>query len=423
MKKICFIIPILFFALFLGCSKETDEALSQEETVVPENPSTSNQEKEEEEATPYKYVSFTSNEIRISEEAKKMGADFLKSMLRQPQPNIFISPLGIHSFLSMLANGAEEGGQKEILDLLGQSDINALNNYYNKILKALSEADNQVTYTSANSFWTDLSFQPFAEFTSLLQEQYAADLYKEALATETALTKINNWCSDNTNGLIPAILSEPLPMGTKFILLNALYFNGKWTSPFDEANTNKETFYSFNHTGKIDMMHLKKGMYVNKDDNGIYISLPYGNGTFAFNIYLPNEGVELEDCCDLLNQPSSSFSTTGICDLSLPRFEVEGEFPYLGELLKGMGVTKIFEETYGLPLIGENANLDILKQVTTITVNESGAKAAAITGGWATESGNENTPKEFKVVVNRPFLFNITAYGDIVIFSGAIREL
>jgi serpin B len=56
-----------------------------------------------------------------------------------------------------------------------------------------------------------------------------------------ALSTINQWASDNTNGKIPKVLDEISPQAVMF-LMNALYFKGEWTQQFDAANTSLRPF-------------------------------------------------------------------------------------------------------------------------------------------------------------------------------------
>ena len=46
------------------------------------------------------------------------------------------------------------------------------------------------------------------------------------------------WYSrEATHGKIPTILENPLPDSTKLFIANAVYFKGKWLTPFDKAGS------------------------------------------------------------------------------------------------------------------------------------------------------------------------------------------
>lgn len=53
---------------------------------------------------------------------------------------------------------------------------------------------------------------------------------------------INNWVQQNTNGKIKKIIDKVQPDNLLF-LLNAIYFNGKWTTKFDKDQTANHPFY------------------------------------------------------------------------------------------------------------------------------------------------------------------------------------
>lgn len=52
---------------------------------------------------------------------------------------------------------------------------------------------------------------------------------------------INDWCSAKTKGLIKQILFE-IPERAVLYIINAVYFKGKWSFPFDVESTRKMKF-------------------------------------------------------------------------------------------------------------------------------------------------------------------------------------
>ena len=53
---------------------------------------------------------------------------------------------------------------------------------------------------------------------------------------EEARQEINSWVSEATKGLITDVV-PPLDAETGLMLVNAIYFKGKWVTPFDERCT------------------------------------------------------------------------------------------------------------------------------------------------------------------------------------------
>lgn len=68
------------------------------------------------------------------------------------------------------------------------------------------------------------------------------------------------------------------------MLVNALYFSGKWVNPFEEYATRKDKFYkSKDDVSEVDMMHQTDYFryYENKKLNTKFIELPYQGKKFT----------------------------------------------------------------------------------------------------------------------------------------------
>ena len=53
---------------------------------------------------------------------------------------------------------------------------------------------------------------------------------------------INDWVKQSTNGKIPAIVDAPIGDDVVMYLINAIYFNGSWTTRFDKNLTKPDQF-------------------------------------------------------------------------------------------------------------------------------------------------------------------------------------
>ena len=88
--------------------------------------------------------------------------------------------------------------------------------------------------------------------------------------------------------MIQEVLSEQEfnPLAVSY-LLNAIYFKGMWSSPFNVENTKEEPF---NHGAPVPMMHLEN-VELSYAENDLYqtVVLPYGNGTYRMQVFLPQE--------------------------------------------------------------------------------------------------------------------------------------
>lgn len=72
-----------------------------------------------------------------------------------------------------------------------------------------------------------------------------------------AANTINKWVASETDDLIQNLVSpDALSADTEVVLVNAIYFNGKWDSPFESYQTYQQQFYpSHSSSINIDFMH------------------------------------------------------------------------------------------------------------------------------------------------------------------------
>ncbi|GFS65685.1 serpin B8, partial [Nephila pilipes] len=78
-----------------------------------------------------------------------------------------------------------------------------------------------------------------------VQDFYNASIRKTDFANnaDEAVKEINDWVKEKTNGKIEKLLDQLNP-STLLVLLNAVYFKGKWKEPFDPTFTKPRIFYN-----------------------------------------------------------------------------------------------------------------------------------------------------------------------------------
>ena len=410
---------ILSTGLMVSCSNDDSPA---------QLPGTQPTEQETEKPTDFKYIELTSSQKQTNAANRNFAYEMLSQCvslgnIKNPDGNIFISPLGMSNIMTMLANGADKQTLEEITSVLG-ADLEQLNSFYSLMSDALPAADNQVKFSTDNSIWIDNSFHPSAHYMTLIGDLFHADSFTVKLNTVETKDAINQWCSEKTKGMIPEFLKD-VPRGMMF-LANALYFNGKWTRPFDAAETDKGIFNS--STGKknvVDMMHGKEDISYERLQDGELISITYGNKTYSFNIYLPSEGVSIEEALASSDKYLTYTPGDRNCFLSLPKLELDYSNDNMREIAETMGIKRLFNTPGALSQIADNLCCNFLKQVTKLKVDEAAAEAAGVTAAGMMNSSGEESAKEPAVVnVNRPFIFSITeTTNNIILFAGVVREI
>jgi serine protease inhibitor len=233
--------------------------------------------------------------------------------------------------------------------------------------------------------------------------------------------------SRNTNGLIDNIASDlglPDP-SMLLVLLNAVYFLGKWKIQFDQGNTRPE---QFGDLGEVPTMHLNDESfgYTQRKDYRM-LRLPYGkDGRYGMEIMLPEDGHTLAGLLGSLDAAEwrtavDSLHQQRIDEVALPRFELRWQAT-LNDALSKLGMPTAFAPGAAdfRPMSPANPALSRIVQKTYVKVDEHGTEAAAVSGG-AVATSVRNGSLDFRV--DRPFAFSIDdQQTGAILFLGAVAD-
>lgn len=333
--------------------------------------------------------------------------------------NYMFSPLSIKMALMMAANGASGKTQTEILDTINVVDID----HYNECIRLMIEKYSQselLKMNIANSVWinSDNTSQRFSTgYDEKLAEVFNAE--SGVVNNKTAEKEINGWVNEKTEGKIPTIITED---NADFwaMLVNAVYFKGRWQNEFNKGATKKDDFYS--RDGKItsiDFMNDTSWMNYSKKDGITIVELPYLTREEIFDEngeYVETKKLEGVNISMYLMMSDKEFNPEEVLyepelkskyiALSVPKFGVEYSVE-LNDILKTIGIKKAFEmdAEFGNMFTGGNMWLDSTIHKTYIKVDEEGTEATAVTGGGM--GGSSLPPEPLEIKYNKPFTFVI----------------
>ena len=339
---------------------------------------------------------------------------------------VFISPLSASIALSMTAAGAEGATQEEMLRTLGfgglsVKDLNACNR---GIIDLLSSDPEGVELNVANSLWVSDRFTLKSRYIRTAGSEYSARVSNLDFSDPASPSVINRWCAENTAGRIDKMI-ENIDPATQMYLLNALYFKGMWTTPFDAANTRKDIFHGNRRDSEVEFMHRTASFPYYIGPEGALLELPYGEGSFVMDIFLPAEGVSAEEFASGLD--GEALTLTGLLQtdrikVTLPKFKAEYETS-LNATLQRLGMRDAFTPSADFSgMSREPLMISEVKQKTFIEVNEKGSEAAAVTSVAVMRTSLAPEPLEFRV--DRPFVFLIRGReSGPVLFMGIVRNL
>lgn len=344
---------------------------------------------------------------------------------KDPEGNVILSPLSIEMALAMAANGGA-GETKEALETLLGLDHEKLNSLLGPYL---IKEDN--TLSIANSMWFNESMKDLirADFRETLRSVYAAGEGTFTPGSQADADTINGWVKEKTHDKIDSIITpDGLTRDTIALLINALYFNGKWTDPFEERQVAEELFCAPSGEQPAKLMSDWEGTYF-ETEWGTGFAKDYEEG-YEFVALLPRA----EGAVDLLGLNIDEFlaSRTGGYNvhIKIPKFELEYSTS-LVDTLSGLGLGSLFNPgaLNGI-LTGEaqengwEAHASDVIHKTYMKMYEEGTEAAAVTG-IVVEATSMAMPREQKeVFLDRPFAFLIrdTQSGQVV-FCGVINSI
>jgi serine protease inhibitor len=375
-------------------------------------------------------VAFAQMNNDVEKTAASCNAFGLKllAQTRQAAPgkNVFLSPVGLALALSMAANGAQGETLRQMLATLqleaGAPDLNEANQ---ALLEHLSKLDAKVKLEIANSLWTASDAKIKSTFLDVMHQSYQAEVASVDFKDPAMAQKINDWCSEHTHGKIPKMVQPPLGLN-RLILLDAIYFKGDWTAPFDKKLTHDMPFTLGNgQTVQHPRMSRTGDFEYYENDAFQAVRLPYAGRVASMYVFLPKKS--LDDFAQNLTMENWQQWTRRFRSekgtLELPRFKLENEYD-LKPVLSAMGMPLPFTRQANFHGIAdEPLYIDWIKQKTYVDVNEEGTEAAAVTGIGVRASVVRREEPPFHMVVDRPFFLAIRENETgAILFLGTITD-
>ena len=340
---------------------------------------------------------------------------------------VFLSPLSASLALSMTANGASETTRQEMLSVLGfDCSIKEVNEYNRSVMDLFASEPDGVELNAANSIWVSDAFPLKGRFCRTVRKNYDAMVTNLDFSDPASPSVINRWCADNTAGRIDKMI-EAIDPATQLYLLNALYFKGLWTTPFDASLTREDIFHGDSNDSQVKFMHNKAYFPYYMGPEGSMVELPYGDDmNFVMDVIIPPDGLSADEFVSGLDSESLSRLSSGLqtdeIRLMLPSFKAEYDVS-LNAALQRLGMKEAFTSSADFSdMSKEPLMISEVRQKTFIEVNEEGSEAAAITSVSMMRASLGPEPVRF--TVDRPFVFLIRERtSGTVLFMGLVRNL
>lgn len=392
--------------ILISCQKTTDENLPDQ--PVP--------------------INLSLKQVSLIESGNSFAFDIFREVLLSTpdSKNVIISPLSISYALSMTLNGANGNTRDSMIKALRLKDITIeeLNQSYKDLTASLLSVDKRISISIANSVWTENNFVVKSPFTNILTGFYGAESKSFDISDPTVPTKINSWIEIKTNGLIKDMIDK-LNDNTVMLLINAIYFKGKWNIQFDKGATSSRAFSRPDGSNvNVPSMHQSETHKVYQGNGCTLVEIPYGQGNYVIDILLPDNNNISSITPQLTEEGFNNMEDNLLSkkvNLYLPRFKY-GYKKTLKDVLSLMGMRIAFSDAADFSNISDLSLL--INEVTHqafIETNEEGTEAAAATivDIGLTSAG----PEPVLIDINRPFVYFIRETStNSILFMGKVAD-
>lgn len=395
-----------------------------------------------EEIIPASAAELKASDRQLVKSYNEFGKALFREAAQEPEGsgNVFLSTYSVAAALSMVYNGASGLTAEELAKVLrypaaGREDISSSGL---AIMDATIQNTNQAEVRIANSMWArkGWAFSPYV--LELNSKYYKSQLGTLDFSDEASAEKMNEWVKEHTKGRINRMIEPPIDPTTVSILLNAVYFKGQWTKPFEESQTSSKPFKLEQGGEKSVPMMAKGDLYSYYGAEEVQaVRLPYEDERLGMNVYVPgNKTGTLENLVAwLLENGGLEAVQNGYKErqgsVELPRFKLEYT-KELNETLARMGIREAFNsESTGLngmlqktsePQIG-NLYIGSVLHKSYVEVNERGTEAAAATKIEMRAGSAAPAEEPFQFAADRPFFFTIEDRATgLILFMGMVKE-
>jgi serpin B len=358
--------------------------------------------------------------------------------LHSSTDNVLYSPYSISTALAMTYAGArtttEQAIAKTMRFELPQERLHPAFNLVDLELQKRAEGYSEAKgdgfrLHTANAIWSQVGLPIEPPFLKVLSENYGAHVrLADFTLPKEAEALINTWVSDHTEGKIPELLAGNVDAETQVVLVNAIYFDAAWSTPFETDATKPGMFKRGDATSvTAQMMRGTQETRYGAGEGWEAVEIPYSGTPVSMFLVMPTEGTTdaFEQSLDGagLEAIIASMEARSV-DVTMPKFSFDSSAS-LKKALQGLGMEVAFgiNADFSGILAGGGIQIQDVIHKAVIAVDEAGTEAAAATAVILGTSGAGNFPEPAAIVLDRPFFFFITDVPTgAMLFAGRIND-
>jgi serpin B len=338
-------------------------------------------------------TSFAAESIATLVSNNNTFAFDLYAKINSGEDNIFFSPYSISTCLAMTYAGARGETASQMSNVFHFADPPAeLPGAFAALKKQLPPAlAGVLDFNVANGLWAQKSHAFLPDFLAAARSQFEAKIEQVNFLTGAgpARVEINSWVSDQTRGKITNLLPQgAVNPATRLVLVNAIYFKGRWEKPFrPQATTDAPFHVSGDRKVQAKMMTLEDHFNYGETADWQWLEMPYatagGVRPLSMMVLLPKtpDGLpKLEHALPNVDELLAHGRDEKV-RVFLPRFKTTRQLELSG-LLRALGLADAFSSAADFSGMDGQRDLFISAIIhkAFVEVNEEGTEAAAATG-------------------------------------------
>jgi len=373
-------------------------------------------------------------------EASNAFAMDLWRRIRRENEDLAVSPASISMALAMVWAGARGKTAKELARTLHLTRPKSIHEAAAALLYDWNDPSRRACELRVvNRLFGERSYEFNEDFLRLVRDRYGAPLEQIDFRNtpEPSRAHINAWLEAQTAKRIRNLIPPgTVDDRTRLVLVNAVYFLGKWVQPFDKLATLEAPFYPApGRSVPVSMMHQTEDFpYYDTGDLKI-LQMWYLGREFAMTVLLPSD---VDGLAALEEQISTKKLDRWLAKLrmksvsvALPKFTIDPSqsidlVPVLGE----MGTRLAFDPNAAdftmianPPDPEDRLFLNHVRHKALVKVDEKGTEATAATATDLSMAApmDLTAPKQFRA--DHPFLFLIRDIrSEMILFVGRVAE-
>lgn len=222
---------------------------------------------------------------------------------------------------------------------------------YEDVLRRLSQKEMRYKLNVANKLVVHKDYPILESYKRRIGKHFMSTIDAKDFVKNSneVINDINEWVKGITNGKIMKLL-DSLDESTIMIILNAIYFNGKWNSEYFINTTREDVFYN-NGVDLIKTQMMSKLTYFKYAEidelNSKLLELPYSGDDVSLYIVLPlrNDGIKqlvsARSHFNLIIDIITRLRRAREVNVSIPIFKIESSYSLKSQLCQ-MGMNLIF---------------------------------------------------------------------------------